>query len=58
MRLAVVGEAGQLAAAVVLVVHGARHVLQVLQVRADHHVAERKEVAVLEVLNWKIRTSL
>lgn len=41
MRLAVVGEAGQLAAAVVLVVHGARHVLQVLQVRADHHVAER-----------------
>lgn len=51
VRLPVVREAGELAAAVVLVVHGAGHVLQVLQVRADHHVAQRYEVAVLQVLH-------
>lgn len=47
MGLAVVREAGELAAAVVLVVHGAGHILQVLKVRPDHHVAQGQEVAVL-----------
>lgn len=44
---AVVREAGQLATAVVLVVHRAGHVLQVLKVCPDHHVAESQEVAML-----------
>lgn len=44
--LAIVGEAGQLAATVVLVMDRASHVLQVLKVRSDHHVAQGNEVAV------------
>lgn len=47
VRFAVVCEACQLAAAVVLVVDRAGHVFEVLQVRPDHHVTQRDEVAVL-----------
>lgn len=53
MRFSVVRQAGELAAAVVLVVHGTGDVLQILEMRPDHHVAERQEIAVLEVLHWK-----
>lgn len=58
VRLSVVREAGQFAAAVVLVVHGAGHVLQVLKVRPYHHVAQREEVAVLQILHCNSKVPL
>lgn len=47
VRLAVVCEAWQLAAAVVLVVDRAGHIFKVLEVRSDYHVTQRYEVAML-----------
>lgn len=51
VRFPIVREAGQLAAAVVLVVHGAGHVLEILKVSPDHHVAKRQEITVLQVFD-------
>jgi Holliday junction resolvasome RuvABC endonuclease subunit len=48
---AAAGHAGQLEAPKVLVVHIVRHLLQVLQVRPDEHVAQGHEVAMLHVFN-------
>lgn len=45
--LAVMCEAWQLAAAVILIVDRAGHIFEVLQVRPDNHVTQRYEVTVL-----------
>lgn len=51
-RFAVVAEAGELSAAVVLVVNVVGDVLEVLKMCSHHHVAEGDEITMLEVLDW------
>ena len=48
----VVGRPREFPAAEVLVVYVVGDVLEVLHVRPDHHVAQRDEVAVLQILDW------
>lgn len=57
-RFAVVAQAGEFAAAIVLVVNVVSHILQVLQVRAHDHVAQSNEITVLQVLHWKFASWL
>jgi hypothetical protein len=53
LRLAVVAQSGQLATSVVLVVHIVGHILKILQMRTNHHIAQRNKITMLQILDWK-----